>query len=350
MGRLFTGLLAAVMVLAGVAACEAAPQVITAAGVYTMGENDSPKIAKDAARQEAMRIATEKAGVYVESYSKTQNMQLSEDDVKVISGAILKVTDEKDVPDLTDGVWRYTVTITAEVDTDKIDLKAMMDNRAKLEKLQKERDDLKKQNEELLEKYKKARGAEKDRLGTKLETQYDLGQVFDRCVAMIQRGEQTRAISELTKVIADKSVSDSPLAYAYYLRGRAYYELSAHNKALEDFNEAQRVPHNDTIYPVWQAHYYRGLIFYDRRRWQDAYEELKLAWDASDHTDREMYQALQRADEKAHPRAAEPQRRTPARNPQKGGEVDWGRIIGEIITGAINESGLANDIHITMRD
>ncbi len=350
MGRLFTGLLAAVMVLAGVAACEAAPQVITAAGVYTMGENDSPKIAKDAARQEAMRIATEKAGVYVESYSKTQNMQLSEDDVKVISGAILKVTDEKDVPDLTDGVWRYTVTITAEVDTDKIDLKAMMDNRAKLEKLQKERDDLKKQNEELLEKYKKARGAEKDRLGTKLETQYDLGQVFDRCVAMIQRGEQTRAISELTKVIADKSVSDSPLAYAYYLRGRAYYELSAHNKALEDFNEAQRVPHNDTIYPVWRAHYYRGLIFYDRRRWQDAYEEIKLAWDASDHTDREMYQALQRADEKAHPRAAEPQRRTPARNPQKGGEVDWGRIIGEIITGAINESGLANDIHITMRD
>ena len=60
-----------------------------------MGENDSPKIAKDAARQEAMRAAVEKAGVYVESYSKTQNMQLTEDDVKVISGAVLKVTDEK---------------------------------------------------------------------------------------------------------------------------------------------------------------------------------------------------------------------------------------------------------------
>ena len=60
MGRLFTGLLAAVMLLAGVAACEAAPQVITASGVYTMGENDSPKIAKDAARQEAMRVATER--------------------------------------------------------------------------------------------------------------------------------------------------------------------------------------------------------------------------------------------------------------------------------------------------
>ena len=352
MGRLFTGLLAAVMLLAGVAACEAAPQVITASGVYTMGENDSPKIAKDAARQEAMRVATEKAGVYVESYSKTQNMQLSEDDVKVISGAILTVTDEKAEPDLTNGVWRYTVTITAEVDTDKIDLKAMMDNRSKLEKLQKERDELKKQNEELLEKYKKARGAEKDRLGTKLETQYDLGQVFDRCVAMIQRGEQTRAVSELTKVIADKSVTDSPLAYAYYLRGRAYYELNAHNKALEDFNEAQRVPHNDNIYPVWRAHYYRGLIFYDRRRWQEAYEELKLAWDASDHTDREMYQALQRADDKAHPQAAQPQRRTPARNPQRqtGNGIDWGHIIGEIITGAINESGLAKDVHITVGD
>ncbi|SFT73071.1 hypothetical protein SAMN02910356_01840 [Selenomonas sp. GACV-9] len=351
MGRFLTGLLAAIMMFIGTVACEAAPQVITASGTYTMGENDSPKIAKDAARQEAMRVATEKAGVYVESYSKTQNMQLSEDDVKVISGAILKVTDEKAEPDLTNGVWRYKVTITAEVDTDNIDLKAMMDNRAKLEKLQKERDELKKQNEELLEKYRKAKGAEKDKIGTKLESQYDLGQVFDRCVAMIQRGEQSRAISELSQVIGDKSVTDSPLAYAYYLRGRAYYELAEYDMALENFSESQRTPHNDSIYPVWRSHYYRGLIYYDRRRWQDAYEELKLAWDASDHTDREMYQAMQRAEEMAYPQA-EPERRGPSRQPRRpsGGGIDWGHILGEIITGAINESGLASDIQITVRN
>ena len=40
----------------------AAPQTIEAEGVYTVGDNDSPKIARDAARQEAMRSALRAAG------------------------------------------------------------------------------------------------------------------------------------------------------------------------------------------------------------------------------------------------------------------------------------------------
>lgn len=301
MGKYIVGFFMFCLLLSGVAAGEAAPQVITANGVYIMGENDSPKIAKDAARQEAMRAAVEKAGVYVESYSKIQNMQLTEDDVKVISGAVLKVTDEKAKPELEGDVWRYTVTITAEIDTDHLDLKAMMEKRTELEKLQKERDELKRQNEELLEKYRRASGKEKDTLGTKLENQYGLGVIFDRCVAMIQRGEQHRAIETLGSVIHDTSVTDSPLAYAYYLRGRAYYELNYDSRALEDFGLAQDTPHDDSIYPVWRAHYYRGLIYYDRRRWKDAYAEIKTAWDASDKTDAEMEAALSKAKEKAYP-------------------------------------------------
>ncbi len=109
-------------------AAEAAPQTIEAQGVHIMGDNDSPKAAKDMARKDAMRIAVEKAGVYVESYSKTQNMKLTADEVRTLSGAILKVTDEKDVPELTEGVWKYTVYLTAEVDTDGIDLKTMMES------------------------------------------------------------------------------------------------------------------------------------------------------------------------------------------------------------------------------
>ena len=79
--------------------CYASPQIITVSGSYYMGENDSPKIAKDAARQEAMRMATEKAGVYVESYSYTVNMVLTEDDVRIISGTILRVLSEEAKPE-----------------------------------------------------------------------------------------------------------------------------------------------------------------------------------------------------------------------------------------------------------
>ena len=93
----------------GMSPAEAAPQVIEATGVYIMGDNDSPKIARDAARQEAMRAAVEKAGVYVESYSRTKNMQLTEDDVKMISGAVLKVIKEDSVPELSGKFYFLTL-------------------------------------------------------------------------------------------------------------------------------------------------------------------------------------------------------------------------------------------------
>lgn len=312
--------------------CLAVPQNITASGVYVMGENDSPKIAKDAARQEAMRAATEKAGVYVESYSRTQNMELTADDVRVISGAVLKVINEQAVPELYAGVWKYTVTLTCEVDTDKIDLKAMMENRNKLEKLQQERDALKKQNEELLEKYKQASGREKEKIGTELENQYSLQDVFDRCAVMIQQGEQRQAIMELNKVISDSRVTDSPLAYAYYLRGRAYYERNMDARALEDFDAAESVPHNNTLYPIWRANYYQGLIYSDREQWERAYRELQQAWEDCGHSDSDIEAAMLRARRHAYPPRYEERRRPPHR---ESDSVDWGRVVSDVLIGIL---------------
>ena len=320
----------------------AAPQQITASGVYIMGENDSPKIAKDAARQEAMRSATEKAGVYVESYSKTQNMELTADDVKVISGAVLKVLREQAVPELSAGVWKYTVTLTCEVDTDNIDLKSMMENRSKLEKLQKERDALKKQNEELLERYKQAQGQEKEKIGSELESQYSLQDIFDRCAVMIQQGEQRRAIFELNKVIGDTKVTDSPLAYAYYLRGRAYYERNMDTEALTDFASAERTPHNNSIYPIWRVNYYQGLIYSDRRQWEKAYWELEQAWEDCGHSDKEVESAMLRAKRHAYPEQYPEQypERQPANNGGNHGgstEVDWGKVVSDVLIGILRE-------------
>ena len=45
-------------------------QTIEATGSYQMGENDSIASAKKNAKEDAMRIAAEQAGVYVRSYSK----------------------------------------------------------------------------------------------------------------------------------------------------------------------------------------------------------------------------------------------------------------------------------------
>lgn len=309
----------------------AAPQRIEATGIYIMGDNDSPKIARDAARQEAMRVAVEKAGVYVESYSRTKNMQLTEDDVKMISGAVLKVIKEDSVPELAGTTWKYTVHLVAEVDTDNIDLKTMMARKNELEKLQQERDALKKQNEELLAEYQKANGQEKKKLGTRLESSYDYEKIFDRSMGYIQRSEYTRAIDELTTLIGDRAVKGNPRAYAYYLRGRAYYGLNRPHDALEDFSMANSTVHDNTTYPVWRCHQYEGLIYYDEGRYDEAVRELEIAWNYSDKRDQALADDLRTAR-----LAAERVKNPPPQqqeNPGLGdnGRINWTKILTDII-------------------
>jgi len=115
-----------------------------------MGDNDSPKIARDAARQEAMRSATEQAGIYVESYTETQNLTLTKDEVRMVAGTVLRVLQEKATPELIGDAWRYSVHLVCEVDTAKVDLASLASNKAEIARLQKERDALKQQNDDLL--------------------------------------------------------------------------------------------------------------------------------------------------------------------------------------------------------
>ena len=58
----------------------AAPQTIIAEGTCIVGDTDAPKDARDAARKEALRAATEQAGVYVESYTEAKNLTLTKDE------------------------------------------------------------------------------------------------------------------------------------------------------------------------------------------------------------------------------------------------------------------------------
>ena len=329
--------------LAGVA--EATVQTIEATGVYIMGDNDSPKIARDAARQEAMRSAVEQAGVYVESYSKTQNMELTEDEVRTISGAVIKVTKEEAIPELKGTTLKYTVNLTAEVDTDTIHLQEMVEKKTELEKLQQERDALKKQNEELLEKYEKAQGKEKQQIGTQLEASYDQAKIFDETVSEIQRGAFPKAIQTIGPVIDDRDASGNPLAYAHYLRGRAYYGMNRMSEALDDFNAAERTPHDDT-YPVWRSKQYRGLIYYDWHRYDDAIAELEAAYAASGRQDEAIRDDLikaRQAAEREKRQQEQPQPQAPPQQPRggrggsNGGGVNWTKVITDIIIHSIDK-------------
>lgn len=100
---------------------------IVAEGSYIMGDGDTRELAKDRAVKDAMRIAVEKAGVYVESYSETKNFELTADQVKMVAAGLVKVLSQS-TDFYTDGEWRCQAVIYAEINTDNIDLEKLMQN------------------------------------------------------------------------------------------------------------------------------------------------------------------------------------------------------------------------------
>lgn len=97
---------------------------IVAEGNYTIGDRDTRETAKQHAVKDAMRIAVEKAGVYVESFSVTQNYQLTKDEVRIIAAGVVKVLDES--IDFYDNGNVCRAVIYATVNTDDINLEELL--------------------------------------------------------------------------------------------------------------------------------------------------------------------------------------------------------------------------------
>ena len=317
--------------LCSTAAVCAAPEIIEADGVYVMGDSDTPKTARDAARTEAMRAATERAGIYIESTSEVQGYTLTRDEVRTVAAAVLRVLDEKVTPELVGDAWRYRIHLVCSVDTDGIDLKALAGDKAELERLRQERDELRTANEALRSRaaYQQPaapRGFEvygdaaRERRTAAYTGEGGQDAVFADVTAMIERGETEHAIADLSLLLQDPSVTGDARAYAYVLRGRAYYERHANALAQADFTAAERTPHTNSSYPIWRLYQYRGIISYDAGRYEDAVNDLVSAWDASDKTDEELWMMLRRAERKAAQ-----ERRHAVRG--DGGARSWGVVV-----------------------
>ena len=294
----------------------AAPEIIEADGVYMMGDNDTPKSARDAARNEAMRAATERAGVYIESVSEVQDYALTHDEIRMVAAAVLRVLNEQVTPELVGDAWRYRVHLVCSVDTDGIDLAALAGDKAELARLTQERDALQRENGDLRSRptmprgavlippapiYGKTGGVRVPVYGEEPPTHAPtpIENIFADVEAMILRGENDHAVADLSLLLQDPSVTGDARAYAYVLRGRAYYDQRSPRLARADFDAAERTPHTDAAYPIWRLYEYRGLIAYDAGRWEDAVSDLMSAWDASDKTDDELRMRLRRAERRA---------------------------------------------------
>ena len=275
-------------------------RTITASGEYTMGEAETPLVAKERAAVQAMRTASEQAGLYLESVTEVKNLQLTQDEIKVLTAAVLEVLDKKYVyRAIETGGMHFTCTVTARIDTAGVE---QMKNRARdrqaaddLKKISDAYDKTLRENEELKKQLAAAR-SEGDRKAVETavarnEQTFTAVQWFEKGNDFANRRAFDSAIEAYTKAITldpryaraynnrgtvyadkgqyetavtdyDRAIAlDAASAFAYNNRGIAYAETGRFEQALGDFDMAVRLDPRDA-----QTYYNRGSAYFNMGR------------------------------------------------------------------------------------
>lgn len=87
---------------------------------YTLGDNDTRNDAKRIAFMEAKRRLSEQAGVFIESETTVVDSQLSRDEIKSYTAALLKVVVEKEEFQVSGEHQSVTITVKADIDSAEI--------------------------------------------------------------------------------------------------------------------------------------------------------------------------------------------------------------------------------------
>ncbi|MBE8949420.1 MAG: tetratricopeptide repeat protein [Quinella sp. 3Q1] len=286
----------------------AAPQTIEATGVYIMDteRDEAFAVAEDRARKEALRMAVEESGLYLQSISKTVNNKLTKDELQVLAAAVLKVQSES-VSKKVDGKnIEFSVSIKAVVDTDAVNLDELVAKKKNWEqrveenqRQQEEYETLKAENERLKADFAKASNENERKkikaASIKNNKQFEANQYLDKSVEMLSAGEWLSSLDESKKALeldstnADvlanrarahvkaneletakdeitKAIELNPKSNEYkIILGNVYFAAGEYDNAMAYYNEALAKDKNNA-----EAYFQRGMIYYNRDKNYDA--------------------------------------------------------------------------------
>lgn len=233
---------------------------IISEGSYNMGDGETPSVAESRALLQAKRNAIEQAGTYVESYSKIKNLQLTEDEIKVMASGIMEIS----ILDRKRGVigdgFHFWVKIKARIDSDgiqnmakKLQNKSVIDDykrvREAYDASQKEIQDLKNQLAILKDKNESKLIEKKISAN---ERMYRMNVFLEQGYNHLYKNDLDGAVKAFTSAIAiDDSISD-----IYFARATTFRFKKQFSEALQDYNRAIALNTKN-------ARFYRGrAVFY----------------------------------------------------------------------------------------
>ena len=240
-------------------------------GEYVMSDFETPEVAKQRAKVRAEQNAQEQAGVYVSGYTKVNNLQVTNDEVIVITNGIMSVietTYEKKFG--TDDTTIYIAKIKANINTDDVNkwLEKGIQERSTLaaqnQELQKAIEEQNKQIEELKRQLNN-KSSETDLTKLKVEiSQVDNAFMSNQKIETGNRfyfnGNYENAILEYTQAIELYSKN----TIAYRNRGAAYANLHEYARAASDYGNAIELESNNELAYIGRSAAYIYLQEYNK--------------------------------------------------------------------------------------
>ena len=214
----------------------------TGVGEYRLGERDTLEIAKQGAKEKAMRNALEQAGVLVTSQSRTEDMELVEDVITSRTGAVLQVREV--VYERSDLIVKAIV----KVDIDPEDLNRRLQNSEPASK-KVPPPPVNKDNENLYMSNRKVEKANtlisEGKLDSALSILNEAIQLDSNNAAIYEKlGWFYKLQNDYEKALAnyDKAVKLDPNnGEAYNGRGECYKALGDKDKARADFSQSKKI-------------------------------------------------------------------------------------------------------------
>lgn len=311
------GFIALIVMIFALNASIACAEVYIGEGSYVMSKVETLEVARERAKADAMRSASEQAGVYVKSYSRSRNFDLEEDIIETMTASIIKLVGNPHFYPLetVDNLEGVLIRVTVNVQINDSDINRWLSKSeqekselvAQMEALRKANEEQARQIAELKRQLAQSTTkAEKERItnefanadkiflsnqkvdeGWKLWDKKDFNgaaKIFEEAIQLnpnnsdAWRGRGTalndsrqyeRAIQDFNKALELNPKFD----YAYNNRGVAYMDgLKQYERAIQDFNKAIELnPKYDYAYNN------RGWAYYCMKQYKNALKDFEKA-------------------------------------------------------------------------
>ena len=227
-----------------------------------------------------MRNIAQQAGVYIESSSRSSDSQLTNDEIELLTSALVKVKTKNFSKDAgKDDKLIVTVTVQAEIDTEQTS--RMLNELMMAKKIEADYKKLKTEYADAIKNYDRLKNQYKMNLEQLARHYIREGQCKER------QGDLNLALH-----LYEKAIDSNPnYARAYSRRGHIYFKQKEFALAQLDYEKAESLDHTES-----GAHYGKAMLLEKQGKNEEAVEEYRKFVKYADiiEYDIEITQALDR--------------------------------------------------------